>query len=230
MAGKGKPPTIPPADIPKIIDDILSGRKKKSEVAREYGVKQPSIDGLLKRYKEKTGLNEEQLKVLPSLIENTINGLMEFETQMLQYQKTYGEKLVSYHISNARVMQRLHMFGYSENIQLLKNKINAVLQKDTITEKMSIGDGIQTFQERSIDLQDAKHFKDIASTLSSLSYTEGINTKDNSTTVAIQNNNNTNIQTNDTHTQENSILSEYANKYIQEKEKLTPKVVKSTEA
>jgi len=47
--------------------------------------------------------------------------------------------------------------------------------------------------------------------------------------VAIQNNNN-NIQNNDTHTQENSILSEYTKKYLQEKENLAPKVVETQEA
>jgi len=47
-------------------------------------------------------------------------------------------------------------------------------------------------------------------------------------TVAIQNNN-TNIQNNDTHTQENSILSEYTEKYLQEKERLAPKVVETKE-
>ena len=46
-------------------------------------------------------------------------------------------------------------------------------------------------------------------------------------------NNNTNIQNNqnnDTYAQENSILSEYTKQYIQEREKLAPKVVKTTEA
>lgn len=186
MTGKGRPPKIPPQDIPQIIDDIVQGRRKKSEIARHYGVTQASLDGLMKRQKERRGVNDEDLKGLPELVQNHLNSFMEFESNFAKYKNKYGDDLWNYHY-NLQVGQRLRLHGYDETISLLKKKINKALSKDTVTVMRSIGEGGEMMDERPVDIQDAKYFKDIASTISSLTYTEGIHKKEPLSQVAIQN-------------------------------------------
>ena len=201
MAGKGRPPKIPPEDIPQIIDDIVQGRKKKSEIARDYGVAQASLDGLMKRHKEKRGVTDEDLKALPSIVENHILSYMDFEVNFKKYQEKYGDDVWNYHY-NMQVAHKLGVQGYAKNINLLKHKMEKILEKDTITVLRNAGDGVQVKEEMPVDLQHSKHLKDLANTLSCLSYTEGIHQKEAKVNI---NNNNLNAQQNNTSVQQDTV-------------------------
>ena len=198
MAGKGKPPVIPPEHRERIISDIASGKRRKCDIAKEYNVTQASIDGMIKRYKQTTNLNDNDFKNVPQLAEEHLNAIMQWETNFKANADKYG-KLWDYHY-NLQIQQRLRCGGYDEGIQLIKKKIVKMLNKDTVAVVRSLEGGGQMIDEREIDIQDAKHIKDITSAYSTLSYVEGIHTR--TPTVAIQNNN-TQTQTTQEYNAEN---------------------------
>ncbi|NBP03523.1 MAG: hypothetical protein EBU90_26210 [Proteobacteria bacterium] len=184
MAGKGKPPVIPPEHRERIISDITLGKKRKCDIAREYGVTQASIDGMIKRYKEATNLNDDDFKKVPQLAEQHLNAIMQWETNFKENADKY-KKLWDYHYS-LQIQQRLKGGGYDEGVQLIKKKILKMLHKETVAVVRGLEGGGQVIDEREIDIQDAKHLKELANTYTTLSYLEGIHTR--TPTVAMQNN------------------------------------------
>jgi len=175
--------------------------KRIEQIAKEYGAKKNSNVPLVDEYIENCQKNQ---KIL-----NAVN----------QQGGEIGE--FAFMESVKRKLAHAHLTPIIHNVNELLEKVSA---SQTVYEKISIGNGVQTIEPREVSIQDAKEVKALVEAIMNHSMLVGAT----ESKQQIQNNN-TNIQVNDTYAQENSILSEYANNYIQSKEKLAPKVVKAME-
>lgn len=188
MAGKGRPNIIPTEDIPKIIVDINNG-KKKSVIAKQYGVSQASIDGLIKRYQQKHNIQPNDLPKLNNEVDALVNSVLEFQVNLNRLKDKYSDELVSFYYQ-LTMKQKLLMGGYAEAVDTFKHKVNEVLKKDKVLVKVGFGEGVERYIEKDIDLADSTHYVNISKALMQMATLEGIYMPQTTPTVAIQNNNN----------------------------------------
>ena len=187
---RGRPFVIPKEDYAQIIADVTTGKRKPSDIAKDYKkpngtpIAQSNINRIVQEWRDKQNLTKRDTEDMSITIQRIYKQHIELQQEL----DRYGDvgKIILSDVVNAQSI-RLQAHGYAPIIKKFKDKINTLLDNNQVYEIVGTGQGSQMILPRDTTVQDFGNLEKGVKTLNMLANMECITQT--TSTVAIQNNN-----------------------------------------
>lgn len=187
---RGRPFVIPKEDYAQIIADVTTGKRKPSDIAKDYKkpngtpIAQSNINRIVQEWRDKQNLTKRDTEDMSITIQRIYKQHIELQQEL----DRYGDvgKIILSDVVNAQSI-RLQAHGYAPIIKKFKDKINTLLDNNQVYEIVGTGQGSQMILPRDTTVQDFGNLEKGVKTLNMLANMECITQT--TPTVAIQNNN-----------------------------------------
>ena len=186
---RGRPSIIPKEDYPQIIADVISGKRKPSEIAKDYKnadgkpIAQTNINRIIDEWRAKQNLSKRDTEDMVATIDEIIKMQTQLQAKLNQYAEV-GNIIYAEVVERQRI--KLQAYGYAPIIKKMKDKVNVLLDKNEVYELIGTGEGSQILQTRPETVQDFASLEKGVNILQKLSNMEYITQIQPS--IAIQNN------------------------------------------
>lgn len=186
---RGRPSVIPKEDYAQIIADVTTGKRKPSDIAKDYKkpdgtpIAQSNINRIVEEWRNKQNLTKRDTEDMSITIQRIHKQHIELQQELDKYGDV-GKIILSDVINTQSI--RLQAHGYAPIIKKFKDKISVLLDNDKIVDIVGTGEGSQMHLEREMSTQDFGYLEKGVKTLNMLANMECVTQT--TPTVAIQNN------------------------------------------